>query len=227
MQNHRYYAVINFKNEKRIFDSSKAYMVYRYKNRNSVNCKGFEDMESARQYLAEHDYCRFAPVVSLDWEHAVPVFTESSEQGVAAHADIYVYTRRNPNTGCGVYGAFITSPQYSKHHMLLGTIPASKVPRGMSNAFEAIIQATRFVYDNGFKSMTVYTTNQYAVHWPTGEYMAKCKLSDEYLRAIDDLTENKHVQIEFVHLPWKNGKFPKEHCVARNAVENALQQEVS
>lgn len=227
MQNHRYYAVINFKNEKRIFDTSKAYMVYRYKNCNTVNCKGFEDMDSARQYLAEHDYRCFSPIASLDWEHASPVFTEPLEQNVPAHADIYVYTRRNPNTGCGVYGAFITSPQYPEPHMLLGTIPASQVRRGTSNAFDAIIQATRFAYDNGFKSMTVYTTNQFAARWPTGEYMAKCTLSGEYLRAIDDLTENKHVCINFVHLPWKNSNFPEELCLARDVVEAILQQEAS
>jgi hypothetical protein len=154
------------------------------------------------------------------------VFTEPLAQGVPAHADIYVCSQHDPATDCGVFAALISSPQYAEPYLLQRTIPAEEVRRGVSSSLEAIVQATRFAYDNGFQSVTVYTTNRCAVNWPTGEYAARSKVAMDYLRAIDDLTEAKHVEIKFVHLPWK-GKLPAKYCTAREAVEAVLRQNAS
>jgi hypothetical protein len=224
MQNHRFYAVINSNNEKGIFASSREYMSYKHKNRNRVNCKGFEDMASARQYLAEHDYRCFAPLPRLDWEHDSPVFTEPLEQGVPAHANIYVYTRRDSD-GCGIYSALISSPQYAEPYLLLRTIPADKVLKGTPNTFQAIVQALRFAYDNGFRSITVYTTNRCAAYWPVGDYEAKSKVAEDYLNAIDDLTENRHTKIKFVRMLLEKADLSADYRIAKNAVEDILQSE--
>ena len=226
MQNFRYYAVINSKDEKKIFDSSKDYVSYKYRNRAAVNCKGFNDLQAAQDWLNSHNYLPYntEPAPNLTWEHEAPVFTEPFVPDIPTHADIYIGSCRDRETGRGAYGIIMTSPQYPNTHQLTRVIPPEKVQHGVSDALVGISHAARIAYDNGFKSITIYTTSRHAVKWLNCEWQAKCDAALEYLTIMDDLMCSKRMEIKAVLTKDNAPDTPKEQFAALTLAQYALNQ---
>lgn len=226
MQNHRYYAVINSKNEKKIFDNSKDYVAYKYRNRATINCKGFDDLQAAQNWLNTHSYMPYGNENNqeLSWAHEAPVFTEPFVPGIPAHADIYVGACRDRNTGCGAYGIIITSPQYPNTHQVAHVISADQVQHGVSDALVGIARAARIAFDNGFKTVNVHTTSRHAVKWLNGEWQAKCEAAMDYLTVMDDLIQNKNMTITPILVMAKDTNAPREQFAALSLAQYVLQK---
>lgn len=227
MQNYKYYATINAQNEKRIFNNSKDYVVYRNKNRTNINCKGFNDINEAYDWLNNNDYIDYKREQreSITWTKYPQVFTSPIENcnKEDAYVKIYVNATRNRDTGDGAYGIVMTSPQYTNIYTSSHYIPANKVIRGVSDALTGIIHACRLAYDNGFRNIYVYTTCQHAVNWLNGSWQAKCDAAVNYLLAMNNLIVDKKCIIYPVLLNHKNTSTPKESFDALNLAKNQVQ----
>lgn len=218
MQNFKYYVVITEDGERRIFDKAKDFIIFKNKHWFDSNFKGFNNIEEAYEFLENHSYENTAYIDNIEWEHYDPVFTEPLNSDTDTHADICAistYKKEGHIEGefDFAYSIIIRSDQYKNTYQ---TVQVEKFAPGIkkTTTYNIIVKAARIAYDNGFKSITIYTNNKNAEKQFYGKYQAKSELSIQYLIEMFDLVLNKHMEIKIEYIATDDiDNIPKE-CFA-------------
>lgn len=218
MQNFKYYVVITEDGEKRIFDKAKDYIIFKNKHWFDSNFKGFNNIEEAYEFLENHSYENTAHIDNIEWEHYDPVFTEPLNSDTDTHADIYVmstYKKEGHIEGefDFAYSTIIRSDQYKNTYQ---TVQVEHFAPGTKKvtSYNVVVNAARIAYDNGFKSITIYTNNKGVEKHFYGKYQAKSESSIRYLIEMFDLVLNKHMEIKIEYIATDDiDNMPKE-CFA-------------
>ena len=196
MQNYRFYAVINYANEKKIFANVRDYMDYKHRNCSAVNTKGTDSRQEAQEWLEQSSYRWMDSYGPVEWAHTEPVLTAR----LPDHADVYICVKKAAS-GDYVLAWALTSPQFSDIFQNCTRIPAAQIDKDKDPYWDFVLRLVRMAYDNGLLDVTVHATGRMRAGLINGTNMGHKDVTLGPLYHMTYLRQERGMTIRAVHEP--------------------------